>query len=110
MSTVNNLIAAELSLAAYTPIGDYQGHGGSLPADEYLEYPDSPNPLNTAVPLPSGWSVEVSSSGFTGSATAPTDQFLIFVNATEKQVVIAFRGTNSTSTLLFSDLNPLSVA
>jgi hypothetical protein len=111
MSAVNNLIAAELSLAAYTPIGDYQGSvggGGSLSADEYLADPDSLTPLSTAVALPSGWSVDVANSGFTGNASDPTDQFLVFVNSNSAtmQVVIAFRGTNSLSTLLFSDLYP----
>jgi trimeric autotransporter adhesin len=79
----NNLIAAQLSNAAYTPLATYQS-GGALPA---------------SAPVPAGWVADPALSGNDGTDANPggNNQFITFVNTTTNQVMITFKGTDNLS-------------
>ncbi|MDE1170173.1 MAG: hypothetical protein PW734_03030 [Verrucomicrobium sp.] len=80
--SLQDITAAKLALAAHRPWADFQ---------------------DRAVTLPDGWRADLEHSG---RAADGTNHFIAFHNAGAKQVVIAFRGTNSFSQLrsdLFND-------
>src|SRR5262245_40855210 len=75
MSGISDLIAAQLSKAAYTPLSDYQLGKASL------------------TPI-AGWTVNTALSG-----TSPdgANQFITFVNDQTHQAVTAFKGSDNVS-------------
>lgn len=76
------LIAAELSSAAYTPLSAYVNG----------TYPSGSN--YTAIPQ--GWTVDWADSSYLENILGnDVNQFVVFVNPTEAQVVIAFKGSDS---------------
>src|ERR1700733_6290176 len=74
MTGISALTAAQLSVAAYTPLDLYQA--------------DSPPPL------PAGW---VADTDHSGSSDDNANQFITFVNNSTHQVVIAFKGSDNAS-------------
>jgi 20S proteasome alpha/beta subunit len=76
MAGIDNLTAALLSNAAYVPLATYAANGA---------------PANV---LPTDWHVDTSHSASNGD-----NQFIVFVNDVTNQVVVGFKGTDTTSQL-----------
>jgi predicted Zn-dependent protease len=81
-SGVTNLVAAQLSDAAYVPLSTYQS-GGNFQVTGL-----------SANTLPNGWQVDVANSYATADGS---NQFITLVNPTTQQVMVTFKGSDSAS-------------
>jgi predicted Zn-dependent protease len=81
-SGVTNLVAAQLSDAAYVPLSTYQS-GGNFQVTGL-----------SANTLPNGWQVDVANSYATADGS---NQFITLVNPTTQQIMVTFKGSDSAS-------------
>ena len=84
--SISNLVAAELSQAAYASFASFSSGNTQYTLDGVL------------YSLPSGWVANLSAP-YSQVSTDGTNQFITFVNNTTDQVVMAFKGTNTVSQL-----------
>jgi hypothetical protein len=93
---LSSLTAAELSWAAYTPLEIYvQGANQDGFAPITLSTDSNEGSSVVSATLASeGWVVDTTSSG---TDAANNNQFITFVNASTRQVVITFKGSNKPS-------------
>lgn len=92
MSGITNLVAAQLSAAAYTPLSAYSG-SSAISDTQYID-----GETGAVLSLPSGWAANLSLSDFVVK-DGVTEQLITFVNTSTQQIVIAFKGTDTLTDL-----------